>query len=324
MSTTLRTLCVPALLLCAAPAMAQRIPFERSFDTHGPVRLDVSTLAGRITVTASAADRVVVRGTATVRVAFNVPADAAELARQIAATPPIDMTGDVLRLRPPASDRERRAATVAYEVVVPPGTRVTATSDSGAVSVTGVSAPVVIRTSSAAITASGLGSTLEIESGSGAVSVAGVTGTLAVTTQSSAIGVQDARSATRIRSGSGALSLAMAQTADLDVETASSAIRITGAAQALRVATGSGRIDVTGQPHGDWQLSTRSGQIHLHLAGASDARFDITTRSGGITVPEELAARTVEKRHVEGSLGQGRAAVTVRSGSGAVAVRLRP
>ena len=61
----------------ANPAAAQRLPFERAFDVPGPVDLEVSTIRGKIDVLPGEAGRVVVSGTVTVRVGWDVPAERA-------------------------------------------------------------------------------------------------------------------------------------------------------------------------------------------------------------------------------------------------------
>ena len=104
----------------AIPAAAQRLPFERAFDVSGPVDLDVSTVRGKIAVTAGDGSHVVVRGTVTVRTGFDVPGDALAIAQRLAKTPPIDRDGDTIRLRPPGDPRDQRAVTIAYEVRMPP------------------------------------------------------------------------------------------------------------------------------------------------------------------------------------------------------------
>ena len=106
----------------ASPALAQRFPFERSFDVTGPSALDVSTIRGKIDVTVGEPGRIVVVGTATVRVDWNVPSNAADLARKVAANPPIQLEGQTLRLRPPSDPADQRAVTVSYQVRVPPDT----------------------------------------------------------------------------------------------------------------------------------------------------------------------------------------------------------
>ena len=108
----------------ASPALAQRFPFERSFDVTGPAALDVSTIRGKIEVTVGEPGRIVVSGTATVRVDWNVPANAAELAKRVADNPPIQREGQTLKLRSPSDAAEQRAVTVSYQVRVPPETDV--------------------------------------------------------------------------------------------------------------------------------------------------------------------------------------------------------
>src|SRR5690349_2883359 len=198
----MRTQRLAAMLLItmafASPAAAQRVNFERSFDTPTAVTLDVSTLGGRIELRTGPPGKLVIRGTATVRVAFNVPADAPELAKQIAANPPIERVGGIIWLRPPAEPVQRRAVTLAYDVLVPPGTVVRARSDSGEIAATDLSANTTLRTQSGRIDVTSSGSDLEIVTGSGAVTIHGAAGALAVTTGSSAIGIRDARGAVRV------------------------------------------------------------------------------------------------------------------------------
>jgi hypothetical protein len=96
----------------ASPAMAQRFPFEQSFDVTGPSVLDVSMIRGKIEVTAGEPARIVVEGTATVRVDWNAPANATELARHVAENPPIRRDGQTVKLRLPSDPTEQRAVTV--------------------------------------------------------------------------------------------------------------------------------------------------------------------------------------------------------------------
>ena len=146
--------------------MAQRFPFERTFDATGASTLDVSTLRGKIDVTAGDPGRIVVAGTVTVRVDWNVPADAEDLAKQVAANPPIQQDAERITLRPPSDPAAQRAVTVSYQVRVPPNTRVTTTSDSGATTVREVSGTVSVRTQSGAIELGKLGADVEVTTGS--------------------------------------------------------------------------------------------------------------------------------------------------------------
>ena len=187
MRSTILTAIVVYGLASAQPALAQRFPFERTFDAAGPSTLDVSTIRGKIDVTAGNPGRIVVAGTVTVRVDWNVPANATDLAKQVAANPPIQQDAQAVRLRPPSDPAAQRAVTVSYQVRVPPNTRVTTTSDSGATTVRDVSGVVSVRTQSGAIELGKLAAGTDVTTGSGAVTMDDVSGALTVKTNSSAI-----------------------------------------------------------------------------------------------------------------------------------------
>ena len=232
----------------ASPALAQRFPFERSFDVTGPSALDVSTIRGKIEVTVGEPGRIVVVGTATVRVDWNVPANAADLARRVADNPPIQREGQTLRLRSPSDAAEQRAVTVSYQVRVPPETDVTSTSESGATTVRGVARAVVIRTQSGAIDVMQLGGTAVVTTGSGSVTVDGVAGSLTVTTSSSGITARSVAGNLRVRTTSGAVDVALSGEGDADIETGSSAIRLSGIRGGVIAATESGHVSLQGVP----------------------------------------------------------------------------
>lgn len=252
-----------------APAAAQRLPFERAFDVSGPVSLDVSTIRGKIDVLSGGDGRVVVTGTVTVRVGLMLPADALEIARRIAASPPIEHDGTTVRLRPPSEAAAQRAVTVAYQVRVPAATTVSTSSDSGATTVSGISGPVTVRTQSAAIDLSSLGGAVTVTTQSGDVK-AGLTGM-----------------------------------GDVDVKTGSSAIRLSGVRGAATVASQSGRITIDGTPGRDWALTTGSSRIEVTLDAGTAARLDATSRSSDVRVTHPSFKGTTSKGRALGTIGTG-------------------
>ncbi len=143
--------------------MAQRQPFERAIDVSGASALDVSTIRGKIDVRGGAPGKIVVSGQVTIRVGWDVPADAVEIMRRVAEHPPIEIDSQTVRLRPPSDDVARHAVTVSYEVQVPPETKVLALSDSGATTVSGVRGAVDTTTQSGAIAVERLGSTARMK-----------------------------------------------------------------------------------------------------------------------------------------------------------------
>lgn len=289
------------LVSLAVPAEAQRFTFDRSFDVGSAPALDVSTVRGKIAVTVGGPGRIVVRGTVSVRVGVDVPADAVAIAQRTAADPPVATSGDVVRLTTPTDGRVRRAVTVSYEVQVPPATSVTTTSESGETRVAGVAGPVVVRTQSGAIALARLDGNAEVTTGSGAVDVDTVAGTLKVTTSSSGIAARSISGGFHVRTQSGSVEATMAGRGDVAVRTGSSSVRLRAVSGATSVETGSGRIEI-------W------------LAPGAAFSLDALTRSGGVDVRAVKVDGTIDKRHVVGAIGGGGAKMTLATRSGSIRI----
>ena len=258
---------------------------------------------------------------ATVRVDWNVPANAAELARRVADNPPIQRDGQTVRLRPPSDAAEQRAVTVSYQVRVPPETEVAATSESGATTVRGVARAVVIRTQSGAIDVIQLGGTAVVTSGSGSVTVDGIAGSLTVTTSSSSVTAHSVAGDLRVRTTSGAVDVALSGEGDADVETGSSAIRLSGIRGAVIAATQSGHVSLQGVPRRDWVASAGSGSVDITTETSVPFTIDASGGSGSVKVIGASVQGSVSKRKVIGSIAGGGPLVKVTSRSGLIVVR---
>jgi|SoiMethySBSTD1v2_1073268.scaffolds.fasta_scaffold02885_4 putative adhesin len=316
-----RFLLVAAVMILASssPALAQRFSFEKTLESKTPAVLDVSTIRGKIDVTVGQAGRVGVAGAATVRVGFNVPVNAVDLARKVAANPPIEREGNTIRLRDPADEAVRRAVTVSYQVQVPPDTAVRAASDSGTITVSRVGGAVAVRTQSSAIDLDRVGGSADVTTGSGAVRIDGVGGALTVKTSSSGITLRGLQGDARIRTQSGAVDAAFAGRGDVDVETSSSAIALRNVRGGLTVMTQSGRVTAQGEPSAAWEVSTGSGAVEIATTSAA-FRVDAMNQSGSIAVNGAPVKGTVSKRQIAGTVGAGGPLVRVVSRSGSITI----
>lgn len=308
----------------ATPAMAQRFPFERSFDVTAASILDVTTVRGTIEITAGDPGRIVIVGTVTVRVDWNVPANAAELAQKVATSPPIQQDAQTIRLRVPADPAEQRAVTVSYQVQVPPITRILAASESGATSVGGVSGAVAVRTQSGAIELTRLCAAAEVTSGSGAVTIDGVSDALTVTTSSSGVVGRSLGGSVRVRTASGSVDAELTGDGDADVETRSSAIRIRGARGSVNASSQSGRVSVSGVPNRSWTAHSGSGGLDIAIDTDASFTLDATSGSGSVRVDGATVRGSVSKRRVTGDIGAGGPLVRASSRSGAVRIAVAP
>jgi hypothetical protein len=318
------TLALALLLVAAQPANAQRVPFERSLDAAGLREVAITTERGTIRVTDGEPGRIVVAGTVSVRVGWNVPANAVEIAEGVAGNPPIERDGQTIRLTPPVGRAERRAVTVHYDVRVPPGTRVVTTTDSGATEVLDISGPVEVRTQSAAISLQRLGATVAVVTGSGAVTADDIAGALTVTTSSSAFTGRALRASLHVRTDSGAIDASLSGPGDVNVQTGSSAIRVHGLRGGLSAVTRSGRVSVDGAPAAPWTVSTGSGAVALDVSAVDSLSVEASSGSGSVTVRGATVRGVVEKRRVSGTIGAGGPPLRATSRSGSVTLDVAP
>jgi hypothetical protein len=272
-----------AALSIAVPAAAQRFAFERTYDVSAAPVVDVSTTRGKINIRVGEPGRIVVSGAATVRLGLIGPSNAVDLARKVAANPPIEQNGDRLRLRSPGGPDENRAMTVNYEMRVPPDTRVVAVSDSGAIDVRDLAGHVEVRTQSSAISLMSLASA-DVQTGSGAVRLDGASGAIRISTSSSGI------TAHGLRGG-------------------------------LRTTTESGRTILSGIPSEQWEVSAGSGSIEVDFQPPIKATLYATAGSGSVYTPERLVTGSIERQRVEGAIGGGGPVVRLYSRSGSIRVR---
>lgn len=324
----MRTKAIPALIVTlfactVSPAQAQRLTFERSFDVAATSSLDVSTIRGRIDITAGDPGRVTIAGSVTVRVGVDVPANAVELAGNVAAHPPVEQDGNTVRLRPPTGNAERRAVTVAYQVRVPSDTKIVAVSDSGATTVRELSGPVTVKTQSGAIELTELGGTAAVTTRSGSVTADGISGTLTVETASSGFTGRSLHANLHARTASGAISAAFVGPGDIDIETGSSGITLTGVNGALRLTTRSGRLTIAGKPRGPWHASTVSGSIGITLDSGASGDLDASSGSGSVRVVGLTVEGEVSKKRATGRIGDGGPLLKLTTRSGSIRVGMR-
>lgn len=294
-----------ATLLTLAPilVLAQPVPFERSLTTGAAPTLDVNTGSGDVTVRAGAGPTIVVKGTVSVRKGSNVPANAAEIARQVAANPPIEQTGDAVRIGRVNDETINKAVSISYEISAPAATSVVANTGSGDIAITGVKAA-------------------RVNTGSGDVSVAGISGPVDVRTGSGDISLKDAMNAASLSTASGDIVAALSGSGDVRASTASGDLRVTGVVGQLSASTASGSIDVTGKPTGDWKVSSASGDLQVAVAGEQGYTLDARTTSGDLAVATGV---NVEKqpgsRSAHGAVRGGGPTLRLSTTSGDIAVR---
>jgi DUF4097 and DUF4098 domain-containing protein YvlB len=188
-----------------------------------------------------------------------------------------------------------------FEITVPAGSRVSARSWSGSVSVKGVRGDLETRTQSADVDLRDVGR-IDVESLSGDVSIQGVAGESAINTVSGDIDLGGARGDVQIETVSG----------DIDLRDV--------VAKQIRIHTTSGDVSFAGGilPDGRYEYNTHSGEIRLALPGDVGAQLSLGTFSGGIEsdFPITLKADSHDNKRLSFTLGQGTARIIAETFSG--------
>jgi len=204
--------------------------FDRTLNVSGTVYLDVSTGSGSIDIRRGASNRVEVHGRIRAGDSWWWPSrDSDEIVRRLEANPPIEQSGQTIRIgRVPDQDRFQNVS-IRYEIVVPAQSNIRSRSGSGHQTIDGVEGRVEASTGSGGITVREIRGDLDANTGSGSISATGIRGGL------------------RMHTGSGGIRVQGEQTGRWELETGSGGIDIdlpSNASFDLNAHTGSGGVDV--------------------------------------------------------------------------------
>ncbi|HEY2064850.1 MAG TPA: DUF4097 family beta strand repeat-containing protein [Gemmatimonadaceae bacterium] len=193
-----------------------------------------------------------------------------------------------------------------FEISVPAGAKVMATSWSGSVSVRNVRGEVETHTQSANIDVRDVGR-LDLETLSGEVTVQGVTGDARLSTVSGDIDLS------RVRG-------------DVEVETVSGDLTLRDVvARQVRTHSTSGDVEFAGQiaDGGRYEFTTHSGSVRLQLPPDVGAQLSVATFNGGIESDFPITLRPGghdigrdQGKKLNFTLGQGSARIVVETFSG--------
>ena len=271
---------VAALAFAALPALGSEATFDRTLSVSGRADLSVATGSGNIHLTRGSGSQIIIHGR--VRSHNWGGGDADQRVRQIAANPPIDQTGNIVRIG--ARHENLHNISIDYEIQAPAGSFLNATSGSGDV------------------TDDGVGQSAKLNSGSGNIHATGLQGGFTVGTGSGNIYAEG--------SGQG----------DVKAETGSGNIELRELRGSLKATTGSGDIKAAGAPTSDGRLQTGSGNVEL-WPGSAGFTLDASTGSGSIHTDHEMSMQgSLDKHHITGKVGGGGPTVRVSTGSGDVRI----
>jgi len=253
------------------------LSFDRTLSASSAVQLAVSTGSGNIHITRGSGNQVHIHGK------IHVGHEGSEAkAREIAANPPIEQSGDMIRVGHHEDREQWRGISIDYQIEAPAGALLNAISGSGDV------------------VDEGVGQNAKLQTGSGDIHATGLQGPFTVKT------------------GSGNIVAAQTGQGDVVAETGSGDIELKEIHGGFHGQTGSGDIKASGTPSSAWTLQTGSGTIEL-WTGNAPLTLDASTGSGSVTTDHEMTVQgSFDHHHIRGNLNGGGPTIRAQTGSGEI------
>jgi len=198
-----------------------------------------------------------------------------------------------------------------FEITVPYGVRVTATSQSGDIGIRGTRGQVEVRSNGGDVDVEDVTTRLDVTSLNGDITARGITGDIAVSTVSGGARLTDVHGT-------------------IDVGTVSGDIELRGiTAKIVRAKTTSGDVtyDGTIDPAGRYEMATHSGDIRLRVPRDASAQLTVSTWNGAIDSdfpitlkPGEHGISISRSKRYTFEIGGGGARITADTFSGDITI----
>jgi DUF4097 and DUF4098 domain-containing protein YvlB len=294
--------------------------FDRSLSVSGAVDLDVETSSGNISVKSGDGSKVEIH--AKIYADDRANADVLKHVQEIQQNPPIEQSGNTIKIGHIDRDDWKKHISISYEIVTPAQSKVRTASGSGDETIGGIAGPLEAESGSGGLKISQIGSEVHARTGSGDIDVNDVKGGAKVTTGSGSIHAEGIAGGITASSGSGDIEFAQTASGDVDIQTGSGSVNVKGANGALKASSGSGGISVQGTATGDWRLHTGSGDLAVQLP--SDASFNLVARaeSGSIDSNRQIMVQGKMSPHeLQGKVGNGGPTIELATSSGSIQIR---
>jgi len=315
--------CVGLILVCGLSTTAAAYAegsFQRTLQVTGPVNLDVSTGSGSIQIRTGGANRVEVTGH--IKTRDWLGGNGEEKVKQIQANPPIQQSGNIIRIGHIDDSELRRNISISYELVVPGETQLHSQTGSGNQTVEGIRKSIEVGTGSGGLRITDIGDTVRADTGSGDVQIDRVNGNVRARTGSGSIHATGIAGGFEANTGSGHITLEQTSPGAVRADTGSGGMELRGVRGSLEAKAGSGTIRAEGDPTGAWVVRTGSGGVQLRFP--SDAAFDLDahTSSGSISVDRPVTVQgTMGRKQIRGKVRGGGVPVEVETGSGNIEIQ---
>jgi DUF4097 and DUF4098 domain-containing protein YvlB len=272
--------------------------FERTLKVTGVAQVEVSTGSGNVTVHSGDGSSVRVIGHIHSGHGWLGGKDLVKVHR-IEQNPPIEQTGNIVKIGRFADSELRHNISIDFEVWVPRETNLKANSGSGDVSVENLKSMMTVSTGSGNVKVSSVDGDVHANTGSGDVVLNGVSGNVNGET------------------GSGNVTVSMTGNGTVRLGTGSGDIEAKNVHGGLRAHTGSGNVHADGDVTSDWTVETGSGDVSVSFP--QSARFELAaqTGSGDIRVSRDVTVNGTQNPHrMRGKVNGGGPLVQLQTSSG--------
>ena len=244
--------------------------FDRTLNVSGTVDLEISTGSGNIDIRRGTSNRVEIHGRIRAGDSWSwwrsSSRDAEDVVRKLEANPPIEQSGQMIRVGR-ISDRDGyQNVSISYEVVVPAQSNVRSSTGSGRQTVEGIEGRVEASTGSGSVTLRDIKGDVNATAGSGAISATGLRGGLRMNTGSGGIHVQGEQTGRwELEAGSGSIDIDLPPNAafNLSAHTGSGGVDV---AYPVTVQGKISRHDIVGKVGtGGYPLNVHTGSGHVRI-----------------------------------------------------------
>lgn len=310
------------MLACALSAgaplawAAENGNFDRTLTVTGAVHLEVTNGSGNVQITGGSPGQVRIHGD--VRLS-NWLWGSKDTLSEIIAHPPIEQSGNVIRIGAEHDRDTMRNVTISYTIEVPEQTEVESAVGSGNQSVRKIRGPAKLTTGSGNLFAESIHDDALLTSGSGSIRTSEVGGEVRATSGSGTVDLAGVHGDIRTTTGSGTITIAQ-PSGRVTAKTGSGSINIRGASNSLSARTGSGSLTIDGNPPANsfWELSTSSGNVNLGVPSNANFRLNASVRGGAINTQIPIVIEEQSRHELRARVGNGGARIEVRSNSGSI------
>jgi len=321
-----RTSILTAILVAAltglhpiAYAASAEGSFQRTLKVTGPTSVDLTTGSGNVHVRVGESSQVEITGHIKATEWFG---EAARRVKEIEDNPPIQQSGNDIRIGRSGETELFHNISISYELVVPAETQLRSHTGSGTQTIEGLQREIEIESGSGDLKISNIADAVHAQTGSGDIEIERVKGNVRAKAGSGSIHATEVAGGFESHTGSGHITLDQSAPGAVRAETGSGGMELHGVKGSLDATAGSGEITADGNPTGSWTVHTGSGTVRLRLASEAAFDLDAHTSSGSISVAQPVTVQgTMGRKELRGKIHGGGVPVEVETGSGNIEIQ---